>query len=180
MKNSKIIILIFFILKSNIVPQEILQLGFRTEIGYINYKIGDTTKEQLFIIPIQNISFTLDLKLNKELSFQVRPGLMLTNYNYEGFEFGSFIFYNLPFPKLYSNLGVNYHFNSNIEGNSGGTGRTASFIIFGIGYNFTNNFSLELSDQFPIKGNYGFFFYNSSYFNYKINNILKLGLAIKI
>lgn len=172
--------ILFFTLNIITLAQEKFFINFRTDIGFLNYEFEDFKKNEFYIIPIQNIYFALNIKVNNDFTFQLRPGLMLNKHNFEGFEMGSFVVYDFCDPKIFINAGCNFHFNIDKEGNSGGTGETASFLALGIGYRLSKILSLEFSDHLSLKGKYGFFFINEKHRNHSILNILKIGLIIKI
>ena len=173
---------LFFFLFANIFSfgQNNFKIGFRDEVGFINHEFGNINKTEFFIIPIQNIYITANLDMSTKFIIQLRSGMMLSKHNYEGFETGLFLFYNIPSSHLYVNSGVNFHFNIDTEGNSGGSGETSSFIGLGIGYKLSNIIALEISDHIPIKSKYGFFKYNNDYLDHKVLNIFKFGISIKI
>jgi len=128
------------------------------------------------------LSLTLGVDLYNNISFQFRPGFIITKNYYEGFELGGYFCYKIPSSKLYSQLGINYHFNSSVDGNSGGSGKTISLIGFGIGYQISKKLSIDISFHHPIQNLYGSFGYpeQNLHKNYFIERIIELGVGLRI
>jgi len=167
---------------SNHFAQNKINLGLRSEIGVNQISIGEITESNFYILPIQNLSLTLDVDIHNNVTIQFRPGFILSKNNYEGFELGGYLSYKIPDSKLYSQLGINYHFNSSVDGNSGGSGETIALVGFGVGYQISRIFSIDISYHHPIKKLYGSFGFPEFdlHKSYYVERIIELGFGFRI
>lgn len=184
-RNVIISILIVFFSQltiTEIVAQNEVNLALRSEIGVKQISVGEINKSDYYIIPIQNLFLTFDIDLYGNISLQFRPGFILSKNYYEGFELGGYLNYKIPNSKLYSQLGINYHFNSSVDGNSGGSGETISLIGFGIGYQISKKISMDVSYHHPIQKFYGSFGYpeQNLHKSYYIERIIEMGIGFRI
>ena len=156
-KLKKSLFIIFFFYTSALYCQSTIMLGFRGELSYIYYKVDNKHTSNITIPFIQNFYFPIGLKLSESTIFEVRPGYMLADNNYEGIELGTFLLYSINQTNLFVGSGIIFHFNDNTDGNEGFYGNTIALLNMETGYSFTKKTSLILSFQYPLKSNYGFY-----------------------
>ena len=157
-------------------------INFRGETVLLNYKVDNTKSTHLTIPVIQNLYIPFGFHFDKQYSLEFRPGYMLSQDNYEGFEIGVFLFYNFYVSRFSINGGINFHFNEDTDGNEGFYGKTIFLIGIGLNYKLANKIFLEVSYQNSLKSNYGF--YGSTELGrnieYSMNSIVKLGIIFRI
>ena len=180
--HFKFLFLFFFsFLYNSSCAQNIFSIGFRDDLGLINYKIGNIKRSDFMVYPIQNIYFTFDIEVNKANSFQIRPGYILAKNDFNGWEIGGYWIYNFAEGKYYSSFGFNLHLNNDVNGgNSGGYGNVISLLGFGIGYRTSEILALEISYQHPLKKHYGWFHYKGDFLQHSVESIIKLGVFFTI
>ncbi|MEE9430121.1 MAG: hypothetical protein V3V16_03710 [Melioribacteraceae bacterium] len=177
--QSKIFIL-FLLVYANYFAQNEINLSLKSEIGFTQISIGEVMESNFHLLPIQNLSLVVDVNLYNNIFFQFRPGFIISKNNYEGFELGGYIGYKILNTKLHSQVGINYHFNSSVDGNSGGSGQTIALVGFGVGYQISKTFSIDISYHHPIKKKYGSFGYPDFHQRHNIERIIELGFGIRI
>lgn len=155
MKKLLFVIILYY--TSIIYSQSTFMLGFRGELSYIYYNVDNKYTSNITIPFIQNFYFPIGIKLSERTIFEVRPGFMLADNNYEGIELGTFLLYFINQTHLFVGGGIIFHFNKNTDGNEGFYGNTIALLNIETGYSFTKKTSLILSFQYPLKSNYGFY-----------------------
>jgi len=185
MNTPKITLLIWMFLFSSfslveIEAQSTINIGLRSEIGINQISIGEITENDFNILPVQNLSLTIDVDIYKNISVLFSPGFIFSKNYYEGFELGGYLGYRVLDSTIYSYLGINYHFNSSVDGNSGGSGETISLIGLGVGYKISKKISMEVSYHHPLEKFYGSFGYPGFHQNYNIKRIIEIGFGLEI
>lgn len=175
---KKTILLILILSPIVISSQNNVKIGFRGELSYINFIIDNKHSSNITIPFIQNFYFPLGLKLNAKSSFEVRPGIILANDYYEGFELGIFFSYLIHQTNFYVVSGINFHFNKDTDGNEGFYGNTIALFDMEVGYSLSKKTSIIFSIQYPQKYDYGFYGNAELERNivHNVKNIIKLGM----
>jgi len=173
--NRLSLILILSLFTSQSIAQHKINLYFRGEAVLFSYKVDNESRTTFTKYPvIQSFSFAIDGLIFSDFILELRTGYKIAKDSYEGFELGGFLIYK--FAPFFINSGINFHFNRNQDGNSGGDGETVSLLGWGFGYKFSKNFGFEISYFLPLHNEYGI--YDGKI--YKVNNIFNFGFVLRI
>jgi hypothetical protein len=118
-------------------------MGFRYEPGIL---FGKQESKNLNMPLIFNLSGNLVFETIELFDIELRPGIVLIDEEYSGYEFGVFGKIKLLPTRFYFLFGVNNHYNIGTAHNRGGSYEKGIFYKgFGMGYNIGSNSSIDLT-----------------------------------
>jgi hypothetical protein len=159
------------------------ELGIRDELIFMlsnefnseDRKFENTIK---LLLPY-NFHLTAGVKFLRYYKIDFRFGILAANDYVFGFDEGLYFQAGLPNSKFYWVIGVDF-FNNNLasDGNTW-TGGNFTFYCFGLGYESSKNFSIDILYSFP-SGNKVYakepsFKMGGRYYEKKINGLIRLG-----
>ena len=154
------------------------KLGIRDELDLmlVKYRAGNSI--EFGILPI-NIHLTTGVRFLEHYKIDIRYGIMVIYEDFEGFDIGIFLQYNLFSSNFYGSLGIDYFNAIGSSHNSGSTGGSFTFYCLGLGYNVSKHFNLDLMYCFPNEKVFAYyqsdFFSQYQGFNEIDNGLIKIG-----
>ena len=161
-----------------LISAQQFKFGFDTEFSYI--RITDDQKTHALgyesFIPV-TFNLLLEYDVNEDISLKAHVGKTLLAVEFSGYEFGLGVSYKFYKP-FYLSSGFMYHSNEGGDLSiSHGVNFAALYLITaGVGYNFSDSFSLGLNYYFPLKKE-KLIYYNFPPQSYSFYSMLRLNFV---
>ncbi|PKL84057.1 MAG: hypothetical protein CVV24_02000 [Ignavibacteriae bacterium HGW-Ignavibacteriae-3] len=176
-----VILLVAFVPTGRFASAQSFKIGLRYEPG-VMFTSQNSRNE---IIPVLFcLSINLIVQPNEWLSFIVRPGFLLVDEQYSGFEIGGFVKLMLFDTKYYSIIGLNNHSNKDTGHNTSGSyGKEILYKSIGLGFQADSKFCIDICYYWTSDKEYAYSRIRdgltySNIVSKQMNGILKLGIDL--
>lgn len=180
MKKKYLILLL--ILSSSISEAQLLKLGFRIEPVLL---LTEKSNINSYSFSPYGLYASILFEPIDNVGLEIRPGFMIAEEYYGGFEIGYNIRWVIPSTKFYLVGGINSHSNTFTNSHNGGSGYTKRILFksFGLGYQKDSKLGFDLMYYWTNDREYAYSNYIDSSGNFNsaakyVNGVIKIGFSL--